>query len=156
MNTELVEFLSRNLEFTGSIQDPQEIIDFNHSICYFRFPCFEPGPEWYYLFRFKIRFEILGKSVRFQRKDFFPNRYVLGEWIDHKTTVENQSIVVDLDDEKWKKIEKGILYVKVDEVADMILYQDEKLCPDFDPFEHFPSGFEKLGLTVIAKMRPQS
>ena len=132
----------------------QSFLDsFIGGISYFRFVCFEKGSDFYYLFRERIEdIEISEAGLVILSIPFPQNRFIEGKWCDHPTGREFHEFLKNGEDlPRGKIISPGIVYFKIDEVAEAVLYAPEIGEPDYH-FEHFPVGYENFANTMIANL----
>jgi len=125
-------------------------------IWYFRFPCFEKGPDWYYLFRSRI--VSIGitedKGLALQLQTLPLNRFVAGSWTEHEMDehvahlfkpglTKKDGVEVLLPD--FCIISPTIVHITCDTAADAVMYANESEQPDeLHSFAHFPEGHEKM------------
>lgn len=125
-------------------------------VWYFRFPCFNTGPDWYNLFRSRIvniRVTENG-GLEVELNNLPNNRFVEGKWVYHHQTNEGKKIyrpkqitrsgkpkaTPDL-----TKISETIAFIEIDELNEAVLYSSENEEPDVtNCFANFPLGFETL------------
>ena len=114
-----------------------------------RIVCFEPGPDWYYLFKSETTEIACGNDDLVINEKILPNnRYQANEWISHSYDPINR--ILDWESIKIKILNEGSVYIKVDHVCDLIIYT--KGFDDFDinPFRDFPAGHESMaGLGML-------
>jgi len=132
--------------------DPTFLRAFIGGIWLFRFPCFEVGPDFYYLFKSKIVDIDLDQSgLWVDLKDVYPNRFESGSWIKHPTQEVIQHFKVGQDRIKGKEIilplfkawSPKIIHAKLDCVAEAVIYADQADVPDeLYIFKHFDKGYE--------------
>lgn len=131
--------------------DQKTLKKFIGGTLYFRFVCFECGPDEYYLFRSKI-VEILFEQdkIIFVTQPIMPNRFMQGEWTHHpidKTRYEIEKITDKVFGKfpQFETISDTVLHLKIDACADVILrtsWEDEP--EPKHAFEHFPKGHEVI------------
>lgn len=122
-------------------------------ILYFRYPCFETGPDYYYLFRSKILNIAVTENggLEVELKDLPENRFAEGKWIYHQTN-EGRKVYPPKQVTRGGKLQKRpdftkisetVVFIEIDEVAEIVLYAKEEEQPDItNCFANFPPGFE--------------
>ncbi|MFA6463949.1 MAG: hypothetical protein WCV55_03000 [Candidatus Paceibacterota bacterium] len=124
-------------------------------IWYFRWPCWETGPDWWYLFRSKIlNIRITGDSgLAVLLEDLLLNRFMAGSWINHPSEPEEQVFKPNSTMRKGERviipdytiISPTIIVIKLDEVAEAVMYANESEQPDdLHCFVNFPEGYESM------------
>jgi hypothetical protein len=127
-------------------------------VFYFRWPCFEEGPDYWYLFRSRIiDVELSKEYLCIATEDLYPNRFMLGEWIDHETSSgiqefrqgENPLLGTNI---SFQLISPDILYAKLSSSGQGVFYTHESHSPHepTEVFRDFPNGYERVfGLGLI-------
>jgi hypothetical protein len=122
-------------------------------IWYFRFPDFEPGPDQYYLFRSRIMdIEVSDEGLALVRADLRPNRFALGEWIDHQSKdgyqffpcIEDKRRGLEIILPRFTLISASILQVEVGGAEAIIYAPGESEPDDLHVFRDFPVGYESM------------
>lgn len=134
--------------------DPAFLRAFIGGIWLLRVPCHEIGPDWHYLFKWKIIDMDLDQSgLWIDLKDVYPNRFSCGSWIENPTQEGIQYFKADQDTVRGKKVtiplfkvlSPRIIYIKPDLVAEAVIYANEADIPDeLHVFQHFEKGHERF------------
>jgi len=122
----------------------QSFLDsFINGTLYLRFPSFDFGPDWYYLFRSTITDIVsVDTGVCFEHKHQFPNRFKDCAWTEHWYDIRR--IFWFTDQGEFKIISPGIMYIKLDETGEIVIYANDTFLPDLNPFRNFPQGHEQM------------
>ena len=122
-------------------------------IWYFRWPCFETGPDYYYLFRSKIiRIRVTDDNgLAVLLEDLPLNRFMAGSWINHPSSLEERIFRPGSTIRKGERIalpeysiiSPTIIGIKCDEVGEAVMYAREDEQPDeLNRFANFPEGYQ--------------
>jgi len=121
----------------------QSFLDaFIGGILFIRFPCFEDGPDWFYLFKTKITdIVVIKDGIHIEQKCDYPNWFRTGSWIGH----DYDALPIFWNEQEGLRIiSPGIIYLKLDDIAEVVIYTNESYLPELNPYKDFPANFEQV------------
>ena len=120
---------------------------FDGGIMYFRFPCFDTGPDLHYLFRYRIsNIDITDDGgIKCYLEDMMPNRFQGGKWLEHPTEPVPRSYEPCMLTFRGRRLRfplisflsPTIAHLRIDLSADALIYKDSAEQPESNPFKDF-------------------
>lgn len=120
-------------------------------VAYFRYPDFEPGPDLYYLFRYRIIDMIMvGDEMVIFVETFQPSRFTLGEWSNHYLDPTMLIVAERIHSPIWgnfprfKLLSESVIYGQISSCGEIVFMHPSIEEPDVtEVFKHFPlRGYE--------------